>query len=432
MATGADARTPMTAVEVDRLLESPLRLRLLAVLMDSGDQPVTMEQAVVQSGRHEQDVVGCLRPVAQIGMIEEIAGAPGAAPSFRIHPGQPAEQIEALRQGIQRRADALGRERHVRERVLAGMIGVNPKMQIVFELIRQVSRIDVPVLIQGETGTGKEMVARAIHDLGRRRSKLFGAVNSATLSDTLFESQLFGHVRGAFTSAVRDQAGLIERCDGGTLFLDEMGELTLGNQAKLLRVLQERTFSRVGETTVRRSDFRLIAATNRDLQAMVKQGTFREDLFYRINVFPVRLPSLRERLDDLPHLVVEILAANARRAGLVGDRPPPVLPDALEGMRAYSWPGNVRELENVVIRAAVAAGGNPIGAEHLPALEAPAAEPPSESAPPMQGLKSLAEVEREHIGFVLGTQKGNLQATAKILGISRTTLYKKIRQYGLI
>jgi transcriptional regulator with PAS, ATPase and Fis domain len=432
MTTGAGARTVMTAADADHLLESPLRLRLLAVLLEAGDTPVTMEQAVVQSGRHEQDVLGCLRPVAKAGIIEEIAGGPGEPPAFRINPGQPPEQVEALRQGIQRRADALGRERHVRERVLAGMIGVNPKMQIVFELIRQVSRIDVPVLIQGETGTGKEMVARAIHDLGRRRSKLFGAVNSATLSETLFESQLFGHVRGAFTSAVRDQAGLIERCDGGTLFLDEMGELSLANQAKLLRVLQERSFSRVGETAVRRSDFRLIAATNRDLQAMVKQGTFREDLFYRINVFPVRLPSLRERLDDLPHLVAEILAANARRAGLVGDRPPPVLPDALEAMRGYSWPGNVRELENVVIRAAVAAGGSPIAAEHLPALTAPAAESPRESTPPAPALKSLAEVEKDHIGFVLGVQKGNLQATAKVLGISRTTLYKKIRQYGLI
>ncbi len=432
MVTDGRPATAMTAADVDRWLDSPLRLRLLAVLLEAGDTPVTMEQAVVQSGRHEQDVVACLRPVAQTGMLEEIRGAAGQPPSYRIHPGHPPELLAALRQGIQARAELLGRERHVRERVLAGMIGVNPKMQIVFELIRQVSRIDVPVLIQGETGTGKEMVARATHDLGRRRTKLFGAVNSATLSETLFESQLFGHVRGAFTSAVRDQAGLIERCDGGTLFLDEMGELSLGNQAKLLRVLQERSFSRVGETTVRKSDFRLIAATNRDLQAMVKQGSFREDLFYRINVFPVRLPSLRERLDDLPHLVSEILAANARRAGLVGDRPPPVLPDALEAMRAYHWPGNVRELENVVIRAAVAAGGNPIAAEHLPALTAPPAETAPESAAPTPALKSLAEVEKEHIAFVLGVQKGNLQATAKILGISRTTLYKKIRQYGLI
>jgi transcriptional regulator with PAS, ATPase and Fis domain len=232
--------------------------------------------------------------------------------------------------------------------------------------------------------------------------------------------------------------GLVERCHDGTLFLDEISDLSLAQQAKLLRVLQNRTFNRVGDTTTRASDFRLVAASNQDLSLMVKLGTFREDLFYRINVFPIRLPSLRERADDIPFLIQEILTTNARRVRLDGMPPPRVLPEALEKLTIYLWPGNVRQLENVILRAAVLSGGHPISIEHLPAFEAEdtasgttsTPEHPAQSA--TRGSQSLAEVEQEHIALVLKAQNGNLQASAKVLGISRTTLYKKIKQYSIL
>jgi two-component system response regulator HydG len=411
-----------------RSLESPLRLRLVAVLVEAGSRPSRLEDLVVRSGRHVQDVLACLRPLVQAAILEEGEGGK----TYRFREALPREVMESLRAGLAERGELLGRERDVRERVLAGMIGVNPKMQLVFEMIRQVARIDVPVLITGETGTGKELVARAIHDLGSRRRQFFGAVNCATLSELLFESQVFGHVRGAFTGANRDQVGLIERCDGGTLFLDELGELSTANQVKLLRVLQDRTFTRLGETTPRSSDFRLLAATHRDLTAMVAARTFREDLYYRVNVFPVRIPSLRERLEDLPYLVQDLLRNNADRIGATATIPP-VRDEAIEVLKLYNWPGNVRELENVVLRAAVMAGAGLIGPDHLPALHNASSVAPSESAAPRvtKPLRTLAEVEREHVELVVRASEGNLVAAAKTLGISRTTLYKKLADYGI-
>jgi len=413
-----------------RSLDSPLRLRLVAVLLETDERPITLENLVVRSGRHVQDVLACLRPMVLANVLEENE----EQRSYRFRSDLPAQTLEALRNGVAERGELLGRESQVREQLLAGMIGVNPKMQLVFEMIRQAARIDVPVLIFGETGTGKELVARAIHDLGPRRTRFFGAVNCATLSETLFESQLFGHVRGAFTSAVRDQVGLIERCDGGTLFLDELGELSVANQVKLLRVLQERSFTRVGDTTLRTSDFRLLAATNRDLAAMVAARTFREDLYYRVNVFPIRTPSLRERLEDIPYLVQGLLRTNAERIGATATIPP-VRDETIEALKAYPWPGNVRELENVVVRAAVMAGAGLIGPEHLPPLEHhSSARPPGDSAAPRPAkpvLRTLADVEREHIELVLRESQGNVVAAAKVLGISRTTLYKKIADYEI-
>jgi two-component system NtrC family response regulator len=341
-----------------------------------------------------------------------------------------------LERALEQRSGELARERHVRNHLLGGMIGLDPKMQVVFEQVRQVARIDVPVLIAGETGTGKELVARAIHDTSPRHAAFFGAVNCATLTESLFESQVFGHMRGAFTGAVQDYVGLVERCHGGTLFLDEVGDLTLPNQVKLLRLLQEGAFSRLGETTVRRSDFRLVSATNRDLQAMVAAGSFREDLYYRLAVFLIRVPSLRERLGDLRYLVEGILATQAQRfrTGEV----PAISAAAVAQLERYHWPGNVRELENVIARAVVMAGGKTIGPEHLLEVEL-LSDRPRESEHPklpddtgeLLALRTLEDVEREHIRKVLRGQKGNIKATALILGVSRTTLYKKLRDYRI-
>jgi DNA-binding NtrC family response regulator len=338
----------------------------------------------------------------------------------------PAELAATLKRAVRGRSDDLERERRVRHELLGGLIGGDPKMQLVTEMVRKVARLDVPVLITGETGTGKELVARALHDLGRRSSAFFGDVNCATLTETLFESHVFGHARGAFTGAVRAHAGFVERCDGGTLFLDEIGELSLENQARLLRVLQTKTYTRLGETTPRPSDFRLISATNRELATMVREGRFREDLFYRINVFPIRVPALRERLDDLPYLVEEIVARNAGRLGRA-PKSPALTAAALQRLRESAWPGNIRELENVIVRGMIAAGGERVDVPHLPPTTSPAQSP----APAAGGLRSLADVEREHVMHVLEALGGNMTTAAEVLGVSRATLYRKMQEYGV-
>ncbi|MBI4700750.1 MAG: sigma-54-dependent Fis family transcriptional regulator [Deltaproteobacteria bacterium] len=412
--------------DLERSLDSPLRLRLVADLLDRAGASFGLDDAVVSSSRHVQDVLACLRPMVRWGVLEESADGRG----FRLRADLSPELRQALARGVEARSDLLNRERRVRFDVLAGMIGVNPKMQLIFEMIRQVSRIDVPVLITGETGTGKELVARAIHDLSHRRSAFFGAVNCATLTETLFESQVFGHARGAFTGAVRDHAGLVEQCDRGTLFLDEVGDLQLANQVKLLRVLQQGTFSRLGDGAVRSSNFRLVAATNRDLGTMVAAGLFREDLFYRLNVFPMRLPSLRERLDDLPYLVAEMLAHDTR-LGASGTRPT-ISAEALAVLAGHSWPGNIRELENVVVRAAIMAQGDAIRPEHLPPLGTPLSAQPSPSEQPgEERVRTLEEIERDHIAFALRAKRGNIRSAAAALGVTRATIYKKMKRYGL-
>ncbi len=419
-----------TASYLEHALASPLRLRLSAELLEVGDAGLARDEAVVRSGRHQQDVVACLAPLVQRGLVEHDGSR------YRLCPTLPRGLRGLIIAAVGRASEQLVRERHVRDRLLGGMIGLDPKMQIVFEMIHQVARIDVQVLITGETGTGKELVARAIHDSSPRNAGFFGAVNCATLTENLFESQVFGHMRGAFTGAVQDYVGLVERCDGGTLFLDEVGDLSLPNQVKLLRFLQEGTFSRLGETSLRRSDFRLISATNRNLQAMVAVGSFREDLYYRLAVFPIRVPSLRERLGDLRYLVEGILEVQSQRYRT--GEPATISAEAIAQLERYDWPGNVRELENVMARAVVMSGGGPVGAEHLPEVELMSDRPRESELPPLPdesgqvfALRPLADMERDHIIAVLRTQKGNIKATSEILGISRTTLYKKIRSYRI-
>jgi transcriptional regulator with GAF, ATPase, and Fis domain len=420
-----------TVPQLEHALASPLRLRLSAELIETGELGLSLEEAIVQSGRHQQDVEACLKPMVREGIVE-FDGA-----RYRLRPDLPPDVMETLQRVVKHGEAQLSRERHVRHRLLGGMIGLDPKMQMVFELVRQVARVDVPVLITGETGTGKELVARAIHDYSPRCHGFFGAVNCATLREELFESQVFGHARGAFTGAVSDYTGFVERCNKGTLFLDEVGELSLTNQVKLLRLLQEGLFTRLGDTQPRRSDFRLISATNRDLEAMVAGGGFREDLYYRLAVFPVRIPSLRERIGDLKYLVEGILAMHAKRYGIGGGETPEITPEAVRVLERYHWPGNVRELENVMARAVVMAGGSHIRSDHLYEVELLSDIPPESGAPPDDAsddgddLRTLDDVQREHIATVLRHQRGNIKATAQILGISRTTLYKKIRDFAI-
>ncbi len=292
----------------------------------------------------------------------------------------------------------------------------------VVEMAKRVAASEASVLIQGESGTGKELIASTIHYASPRRDRRFLTVNCAALTETLLESQLFGHVKGAFTGATATRRGLLEEADGGTLFLDEIGDMSPGLQAKLLRVLQEKEFIPVGSTRVRTADVRFVAATNRDLEAEVSAGRFREDLFYRLNVVTLEVPPLRERPEDVAPLVAHFLARHGTRGQAVDAA-------AMELLRGYSWPGNVRELENVIQMAAVLSGGETITVEHLP----PKLTRPSRPAPPPEpdGPLSLADVEARHIERVLRETGYHKLRTARILGISRTTLDRKIAQYGL-
>jgi two-component system response regulator AtoC len=290
-------------------------------------------------------------------------------------------------------------------------------MRPVVDALSRLARTTTTVLLQGESGTGKEVAARTIHASSARASKPFVAINCAVLTEQLLESELFGHEKGAFTGAHTQRRGRIELADGGTFFLDEVGELHPGLQAKLLRVLEERRFERLGGSTSVDVDVRWVAATNRDLRAMVQAGTFREDLYHRIAVFPIRLPPLRERRDDIVPLATALLAqvSPGRR-----------LADATkERLRAESWPGNVRELRNVLERASILADGPLILPEHL-WIEG-AAEPAS--MPPGGG--SLADVERETIARTLAACRGNRRETAAKLGIGERTLYEKLKRYDL-
>jgi formate hydrogenlyase transcriptional activator len=307
-------------------------------------------------------------------------------------------------------------------------VGDSPALRRVRERIAQVAPADSTVLILGETGTGKELVARAIHDLSRRRERPLITVNCAALPRELVESELFGHEKGAFSGALQQRRGRFELAEGGTLFLDEAGELGLEAQAKLLRVLQEREFERVGGTRTLRADVRMIAATNRDLGAQVAAGRFRADLFYRLNVFPIEVPALRERREDIDVLVRHFAETSARKLGRAIDG---VSEAALAQARSYAWPGNIRELEHMVERAVILSPGGTLQALELPAaptaggFAAPAAPAPD---------ATLAEVECAHLKRVLDaprwTSEGE-RGAARILGLNPSTLRGRLRKLGI-
>lgn len=309
-----------------------------------------------------------------------------------------------------------------------GLIGDSAPMQRIHQVLQQVADSRVTVLLTGESGTGKEAVARALHGCGNRRPGRFVAVNCGALSEGLLESELFGHRRGAFSGAVEDRVGLFEAAAGGTIFLDEIGETSPAMQTRLLRVLQESEVTPVGATEPRAVDARVIAATNRDLQAEVSAGTFREDLFYRLSVFPIHIPPLRERRDDIPALVGHFLE---RHCDLTNGQPARLTPQAIDALIRYEWPGNVRELENEIERALVLATDDGVVDAALLSDKISAT---SATGVRRRGGKLrdvVAEVERELIGDTLSSSAGNRSRTAEKLGITRYTLLQKLRQYGL-
>ena len=304
------------------------------------------------------------------------------------------------------------------------IVGRSPAIMRLLKTIGAVAPSSAGVLITGESGTGKEVVARAIHHHSGREGP-FLAVNCSAIVENLLESELFGHEKGAFTGADRRKPGKFELAAGGTLFLDELGELSLPLQAKLLRVLQEGTFERVGGTEVLHTDARILAATNRDLEAMVREGEFREDLFYRLNVVSIHLPPLRERREDLPLLAEHLLRRINRR---LHTKVEAISEAAWRRLESYDWPGNVRELENVLTRAAVLSRGGPITPELLGLPETETAPVPAENE--TEPLLSLEELEKRHVRRVLEHTRWHKGRACEILGISRPALERRIRKYG--
>ncbi len=321
-----------------------------------------------------------------------------------------------------------------------GIIGESAPMQHLFRQLDRVATSDITVLIQGDSGTGKELVARALHEQSARSNGPLVAVNCAAIPATLQDSEFFGHEKGAFTGADQVRAGRFEQANGGTLFLDEVAELPSELQAKLLRVLQERRFERVGGRKSLPSDFRLIAATHRNLAQMVERGEFRQDLFFRLAVLELRVPPLRERQDDTVLLARSMLESLALEANVAC---PSIDPHAIDRLRTYAWPGNVRELRNCLQRALVVCDGHRIQATDFPARiwegkvdAANGAPPVSPASPPPQQLPpasgaSLAEIERAAIQAAIESAGGNLSEVTRRLGIGRTTLYRRLKKHGL-
>jgi len=358
-----------------------------------------------------------------------IAAMKEGAQEYVVKPCHPQE-ISLLVERIIRvknleRENAILRRKLLRQYRFHDLVSKNPRMAEIFELAREVASQRSTVLIQGESGTGKELVARAIHFSGERAARPFVAVSCAALAETLLESELFGHEKGSFTGASAQRKGKFELADGGTLFLDEIGDVSPKLQVDLLRVLQERRFFRVGGTSEIAVDVRVVAASHRDLGAEVRAGRFRDDLYYRLNVINIRIPPLRERLEDVPLLAQEFLD---RLAHELGREVAGITEEALRLLLDHAWPGNVRELENAIERALVTCKSGVLGVEDFAFLKHPAAGADSSALPP--GL-TLQELEKQYVAATLGRLAGNVKATAEALGIDRSTLYEKIKRYEI-
>jgi len=345
----------------------------------------------------------------------------------------PNEKLLSMVENVLHLSRLTVENRHLRQKLGGGghesIIFASPRFREVHDLTLKVASSDANILILGESGTGKELIASALHRNSLRRHHPFVSLNCASLSDTLLESQLFGHLRGAFTGAFANQKGMLEEADGGTLFLDEIGDVSPSVQGKLLRVIQERDFIPIGSTHPKSVNVRFVAATNKELQNEVSEGHFREDLYYRLNVITITLPPLRERPEDVEPLARHFLRRFSER---MAKDIHAIDPKALAAMQAYNWPGNVRELENVMERAVILTTGSHISAEVIPlhsgqkeTVQAPHPEHQTHMVP-------LEEMERHHILTVLKGSHYNKSRTAEILGISRRTLDRRIAEFGLM
>lgn len=334
-------------------------------------------------------------------------------------------RLEQVAHGVElRRENRLLREQVKTRPGFGGLIGMSPRMERVYKMIEKVAQREHPVLILGESGTGKELVARSIHFMGPRKNRPFVPVECSALVPTLVESELFGYTRGAFTGALQAKQGLMESANSGTLFLDEIGEMSLETQAKLLRSLQQKEIKPVGSTERRPINVRIVAATNRELEQATKNGTFRQDLYFRLNVVQIKLPPLRERKSDIPLLVTSFLEKFSSHA----EAPREMAEDAMRRLMAYDWPGNVRELENAIERAVALGSGPYVSVHDLPSnLQ----YPNSDRAPVKEEMLPLDELERRAILSMLKQTGGDKQKAARALGIGKTTLYRKLKEYQI-
>lgn len=359
---------------------------------------------------------------------EDYIAKPVNLPELRAKIGRAVERARLLADHEELQRQNMELRRQLDERFgLEGILGHSPQMQRVFQMISQVAPTHATVLVLGESGTGKELVARALHSASGRSSGNFVAVNCAAMSEGLIESELFGHKRGAFTGAVSDKVGRIAYADGGTLFLDEVGDMPLTTQAKLLRVLETREVVQVGGHEAKAVDVRLVAATNRDLRQMVQEGTFREDLLFRLQVVTIDLPPLRDRVGDLPllldHFISTFAAEHGREVGGISA-------EARAVLARHAWPGNVRELRNAVENMVLLCQGETIALDDVPDTIRSGPSGAAGGGFDLAG-RSLEEVERALIAANLELMEGNRERTAKVLGMGERTLYRKIKEYGL-
>jgi DNA-binding NtrC family response regulator len=410
---------PGGAAALERIRAAPPDIVLTDLRMPGVDGMKVLEEAKKRSPSTDVVIMTAHATAAnaveamKLGAVDYLI-KPFAMDELRMRIARIAE-----RRTLATRATALARQLDQREG-FGRIVAESPKMKALVEQAQRVAATDETVLLLGESGTGKSLLARAIHNASKRATGPFVELHAAALPETLVEGELFGREKGAYTGATEAKAGHAEAAQGGTLFLDEIGELPAATQVKLLRLLQDRTFTRLGSTQQRKADVRIIAATNRDLEAAVKAGTFREDLYYRLAVFPLIVPPLRDRPADIRAMVHALLAAR----GLGPDR---VSTEALDAMARYSWPGNVRELENALTRALVLAGSEPIGLAHLPAALAqrPGVEPGKLDDLLVAGF-SLDTLERDLIYHALEKAGGNKAAAARLLGITRRRLYSRL------
>jgi two-component system, NtrC family, response regulator HydG len=432
----------IVAQALDEALTLAARRRDLDVVVadvrHAGDGPRSILDAARGDG---PEVILC----GQTDTMTVVTSLARGAVSFLPHPLNQADLLlQVLRAvGAARLADKLAERRLVhapREVQFEGIVGTTPRMIEVMDRLRKAAPTDAPIVILGETGTGKELVARAIHAASQRKNGPFVALHLDATPEGLIESELFGHKKGAFTGALADRVGKLEAAHGGTLFLDEVGDIPLETQTKLLRVLETRQFEPVGGNRTVQADFRLISATNQHVEQMIKEKKFREELWYRINVVRIELAPLRERRGDIPLIVERFLREYAER---YGKRLDGIEPDALAALRRHAWPGNIRELRNIVHNMVVLADGNRLTLRDVPRevrggdpQDAPALTVGAGPAPAAGGTAALAgrpmdDIERDAIRETLKLTDGNRKAAADLLQIGERTLYRKIEKYGL-
>ena len=422
-----EVRTAESGVAALRVLsEEPVDVMLSDLRMPNMDGITLMQRALAVSPQ-----LVCILLTAYGNIETAVEAMRHGATDFLTKPVN-LDQLELVLKRVLRSHNAEAENRQLHEQLdskfgLENIIGNSPAMQEVFDTVKQVAASRATVLIQGESGTGKELIAKAIHRLSPRKNGAFTAVHCAALSSSLLESELFGHEKGAFTGATERRKGRFEMADGGTLFLDEIGEIDSSVQVKILRALEERRFERVGGQEPVEVDTRLVAATNRDLKQMVADGTFREDLFYRLYVVAITLPPLRDRRDDIPLLLKHYLDLFNRENGRAIEG---FSPEALDLLTAYNWPGNVRELRNAVEQIVVLARSARIGARDLPAQIRDATPAVKNAGGAIVTGTTLAELEKSAIEQALKRTGGNRTRAADELGISRRTLHRKIAEYG--